>query len=118
MVDVTLQCDASQNGLGAALLQHGQPVAYASRALLSADTRYAQIEKELLAILFACEKFHMYIYARNNVSIQSDHKPLENIFQKPLNNAPARLQRMLLRLKKYDIRVKYTPGKELYVADT
>ena len=116
--DVTLQCDASQNGLGAALLQHGQPVAYASRALLSAETRYAHIEKELLAILFAYEKFHMYIYARNNVTIQSDHKPLENIFQKPLNNAPARLQRMLLRLQKYDIRVKYTPGKELYVADT
>ena len=60
--DVTLQCDASQNGLGAALLQHGQPVAYASRALLSAETRYAQIEKELLAILFACEKFHLYVY--------------------------------------------------------
>ena len=116
--EVTLQCDASQNGLGAALLQHGQPVAYASRALLSAETRYAQIEKELLAILFACEKFHLYIYARNNVSIQSDHKALENIFQKPLNNAPAGLQRMLLRLQKYDIRVKYTPGKELYVADT
>ena len=116
--DVTLQRDASQNGLDAALLQHGQPVAYASRALLSPETRYAQIEMELLAILFACEKFHLNIYARNNVSIQSDHKPLENIFQKPLNNAPARLQRMLLRLQKYDIRVKYTPGKELYVADT
>ena len=52
------------------------------------------------------------------MSIQSDHKPLENIFQKPLNNAPARLQQMLLRLQKYDIRVMYTPGKELYVADT
>ena len=104
--------------LGAALLKHGQPVAYASRALLSAEKIYAQIEKELLAILFACEKFHLYIYARNNVSIQSDHKPRENIYQKPLNNAPARLQRMLLRLQKYDMRVKYTPGKELYVADT
>ena len=57
--DVTIQCDASQNGLGAALLQHGQTVAYASRALLSAETRYSQIEKELLAILFACEKFHL-----------------------------------------------------------
>ena len=108
--------------MGAALLQHGQAVAYASHALLSAETRYAQIEKELLAILFACEKFHLYniiyIYARNNVTIQSDHKPLENIFQTPLNNAPARLQRMSLMLQKDDIRVKFTPGKELYVADT
>lgn len=53
--EVTLQCDASQSGLGAAILQKGQPVAYASRALTSVETRYAQIEKELLAILFACE---------------------------------------------------------------
>ena len=40
---VTLQCDASQSGLGAVLLQQGQPVAYASRALTSAETQYAQI---------------------------------------------------------------------------
>jgi len=59
--EVTLQCDASKSGLGAALLQNGQPVAYASRALTSAETRYAQIEKELLAIVFACEKFESYI---------------------------------------------------------
>ena len=50
--DVTLQCDASQSGLSAALLQNGQPVAYAPRALTPAETRYAQIEKELLAIVF------------------------------------------------------------------
>ena len=49
--EVTLQCDASQFGLGAALMQNGQPVAYASRALTEAETRYAQIEK---AIVFAC----------------------------------------------------------------
>jgi hypothetical protein len=50
--EVTLQCDASQFGLGAALMQNGQPVAYASRALTPAESRYAQIEKELLAIVF------------------------------------------------------------------
>ena len=55
--EVTLQCDASQSGLGAALLQNGQPVAYASRALTSTETHYAQIEKELLAIVFACKHF-------------------------------------------------------------
>ena len=57
--EVTLQCDASQFGLGAALLQNGQPVAYASRALTDAETCYAQVKKELLAILFACEHFEL-----------------------------------------------------------
>ena len=95
---VTLQCDASQSGLGAALLQAGQPVAYASRALTSTESWYAQIEKELLAIVFACEHFEAYIYGREVVHIETDHKPLEMIVLKPLDKAPKRLQRMLLRL--------------------
>ena len=74
--EVTLQCDASQTGLGAALLQKGQPVAYASRALTPAETRYAQIEKELLSIVFACDRFHTYVYGRKEVNIETDHKPL------------------------------------------
>ena len=64
--EVTLQCDASQFGLGAALLQNEQPVAYASRAISNAETRYAQIEKELLAIVFACERFESYVYGRTS----------------------------------------------------
>ena len=59
--EVTLQCDASQSGLGAAMMQNGQPVAYASCALTPTKTRYAQIEKELLAIVFACDRFEAYI---------------------------------------------------------
>ena len=43
---LTVQCDASQRGLGAALLQEGKPIAYASRALTKTETNYAQIEKE------------------------------------------------------------------------
>ena len=71
--EVTLQCDASQTGLGAALMQNGQPVAYASRALTDTETRYAQIEKELLAIVFACDRFDAYIYGRNVVHVESGH---------------------------------------------
>ncbi|XP_048577104.1 uncharacterized protein K02A2.6-like [Nematostella vectensis] len=116
--EITLQCDASQSGLGAALLQNGQPVAYASRALTPAETRYAQIEKELLAIVFACDRFHTYVYGREVVNIETDHKPLEPIFIKPLATAPKRLQRMLLSLQSYSLNVKYKKGKDLYLADT
>ena len=116
--DVTLQCDASQSGLGAALLQNGQPVAYASRALTPAETRYAQIEKELLAIVFACERFDSYIYGLEGIKVESDHKPLESIFLKPLHAAPQRLQRMLLRLQRYSLVIRYKKGKEMYLADT
>ena len=52
-----IQCDASEKGLGAALLQDGKPVAFARRALTDTKTRYAQIEKELLAIVFSVGKF-------------------------------------------------------------
>ena len=116
--EVTLQCDASQSGLGAAILQKGQPVAYASRALTSAETRYAQIEKELLAILFVCERFDIYIYGRDVVRVETDHKPLEAIMRKALNSAPQRLQRMLLRLQRYNLEIRYKRGKEMFLADT
>ncbi|KAL6471877.1 hypothetical protein MHYP_G00205270 [Metynnis hypsauchen] len=115
--DLTLQCDSSETGLGAALMQAGQPIAYGSRALTPTERGYAQIEKECLAILFGMEKFHQYTYGRK-VEVQSDHKPLETIMRKPLFNAPKRLQRMLLRLQKYDISVTYVPGRLMYVADT
>ena len=115
---VTIQCDASQSGLGAALLQNGQPIAYASRALTSAETRYAQIEKELLAIVFACEKFEPYVFGRDVVHVETDHKPLEAIVRKPLKAAPQRLQRMLLRLQKYNLALKYKKGQDMFLADT
>ena len=105
--EVTLQFDASKSGLGAALLSNGQPVAYASRALTPAETRYAQIKKELLAIVFACEKFDTYIYGRDVVTVETDHKPLEVIVRKAPNSAPQRLQRMLLRLKRYNLDTRY-----------
>ena len=77
-------------------MQNGLPIAYASRALSQCEQRYAQIEKECLAIVYACEIFDQYIFGRDIVTVQSDHKPLEVIFKKSLLNAPKRLQRMLL----------------------
>lgn len=86
--EVTLQCDASETGLGAALLQNGQPVAFASRTQTPTEQRYAQIEKECLAIVFACDKFDQYLHGRDYITVHSDHKPLEVIFKKPLLTAP------------------------------
>ena len=58
-----LQCDASDTGLGATLLQNGQPVAYASHSLTDTECNYTQIE-ELLAIVFGAEKFNQYTCGR------------------------------------------------------
>ena len=115
--DVQLQCDASERGLGACLMQGGQPVAYASRSMTETETHYAQIEKEMLAIVFGVERFEHYVYGRP-VKVDTDHKPLEIIFKKSLLSAPKRLQRMLLRLQKFHLDVNYKKGTEMYLADT
>ncbi len=93
-------------------------MAYASRALTAAETRHAQIEKELLTIVFACERFEMYVYERQIMHVETDHKPLESIMLKPLNSAPKSLLRMLLRLQKYSLHVKYKKGEKMFLADT
>ena len=81
--EVTLQCDVSKSGLGAALMQNGQPVAYASHALTPTETCYAQIEKELLSIVFACDRFHAFVYGRDLVNVETDHKPLKPLAATP-----------------------------------
>ena len=81
-----ISVDASKFGLGAVLLQKNgdiwAPVAYASRSLSKSEQNYAQIEKEALAILFGCERFHVYLYGKS-FTVESDHKPLQPIFKKP-----------------------------------
>ena len=111
------QGDASANALGFALLQGGQPVTYASRALTPAEQRYAQIKKELLARVFGLEHNHQYVYGRH-VVLWTDHKPLVSIHKKPLASAPKHLQRLLLCLQQYDVEFRYQPGPEMHLADT
>ena len=113
---VVLHVDASMKGLGAALFQNNRPIAFASKALTPVETRYANIERELLAVVYGCEKFHSYLYGRSFV-VKTDHRPLEQIHKKDLMQAPPRLQRMLLRLQPYDCEIKYLPGKEMVTAD-
>jgi hypothetical protein len=114
---IIIQTDTPRDGLGFALIQDSHVVSYASRSLNSAEKQYAQIEKEMLAISFACDKFHTFIYGRM-VVVQSDHKPLESIFKKDLHKVTMRLQRLRLRLLKYDLSIVYTPGKDMHIADT
>lgn len=70
----------------------------------------------MLAIVFSLERFNQYTFGRH-VNVESDHKPLEAILQKPLVRAPRRLQSMIMRLQKYDFTVHYERGKNMHLAD-
>jgi hypothetical protein len=98
------------------LLQDNKPCAYSLRAMTETQQRYAQIEKELLAIYLRFNKFYQYVFGRR-FTVETDHKPLISIFKKPLNDCPARLQRMC-SLQKLDINLIYKPGKQLIIADS
>lgn len=115
--ELVLSVDASSYGLDAVLTQKGKPLAYASRALNATPQRNSVMEKETLTVLFGAQKFHHYIYGRP-IIVESDHKPLENIFRKPLSEAPPRLTRFMLQIQKYDFVVKYQPGKNQHLSDT
>lgn len=94
------------------------PIAYASRALSQTERNYAQIEKECLAIVFATERFEHYILGKDCIKVLTDHKPLVTIFNKSILTSPKRLQRMRLRLQKFDLFLEYKPGPKMHISDT
>ena len=101
--ETVVSADTSSYGIGSCLLQrHGdqlKPVAYASRLLTSTEQRYAMIEKELLGLTWACEKFHTYLFGLPEFTAHVDHKPLVPLINsKPLG---LRCQRMLMRLMRW-----------------
>ena len=97
-------------------MQEDRPVAYASRSLTEGQKSYSQMEKELLAIVFGAERFSHYIYGKET-TVLTDHKPLINCLKRPVHTAPARIQRLLLRLQRYNLKLNYIPGKYMYIPD-
>ncbi len=120
--DIILSADASTYGLGAVLFQRSadkkiKPVSFASRTLSEMEQRYAQIEKEALAITWACEKFDTFLRGRT-FEIETDHKPLVPLLStKNLADIPPRIQHFKMRLMKYRFTIRHTSGKQLYTAD-
>ena len=117
-----ISADSSSYGLGAVLLQlHDdiwKPVAFASRSLSDTEKRYAQVEKEALAALWACTKFQDYIYGIH-FSLETDHKPLVALFgSKTLDAIPPRIQRMRMRMMRYSYDIHHVAGKDMHTADT
>ena len=109
-----LRVDASPVGLGAVLTQTQdgvtRPIAYASRTLSNVERRYSQTEKEALAVVWGCEKYHLYLYG-TEFTIYTDHKPLEVIYI-PKRKPPARIERWALRLQPYRFQIQYIPGRK------
>ncbi|PFX19142.1 Retrovirus-related Pol polyprotein from transposon 17.6 [Stylophora pistillata] len=107
----TIQSDASKKGLG-----DDKPVIYASRALTKTEQSYSNIERELLSVVFALERFHHYVYGYT-ATVQTDHKPLVSVWKKSIVCNSPRLQRLLLRLSQYDVNIECLKGKDNVVAD-
>jgi len=114
---ITMSVDASQSGLGAVLFQDGKPIHYASKALSPSEYNYAQIEKELLAIVWGYNKFHTYLYGRSDVTVETDHKPLVALKDKPLFQMPPRLQKMFMKIRHNNFKLIHKPGKDIPVPD-
>ena len=111
-----LQTNASCKGLGACLLQKEKPIYFASKALTETQKGYVVIELESLAVVWAMEKFHHFLYG-NEFILETDQKLLEAILSKSLNPATPRLQKILIRTFPYHFKVRYILGQTNHVTD-
>lgn len=110
-----LRTDASGVGCGAVLVQNGKPVAFASKRFSEADTKKCTTERELLAVIWAVNKFHHFLAAKEFV-LKTDHEAIKWLRNK--HNITGKYFRMLNQLEQYKFTVEHTPGKHLVDADT
>ena len=100
--------DASPVGLGAVLTQvkgrAWRGVSYTPSSLADMERRYSQTEKEAFALVWACERFNMYLSAGRSFELETDHKLLELIYSRT-SKPCARIERWVLRLQGYDFKV-------------
>ncbi|GJX85797.1 reverse transcriptase domain-containing protein [Tanacetum coccineum] len=113
-----IMCDASDYAIGAVLGQriekHFRPIHYASKTMTEAETNYTTTEKEMLAVVYAFEKFRSYLIMNKSV-VYTDHSALKYLFNK--KDAKARLLRWVLLLQEFDFSVIDTKGAKNYAAD-
>ena len=121
--ETKVAADASSFGLGGVILRlqpdnSWRPVSFISRAMTPTETTYAQIEKEALALTWACERSWEYIVGKS-ISVETDHKPLVPLLSThTLDQLPPRIQRFRMRLMRFHFKeIKHVPGKKMYIAD-
>lgn len=113
---ITLAVDASPTGLGATIHQNGKLVACGSRKLSDTESRYSQIEREFLAIVFGIHRFRSLLIGQK-FEVTTDHKPLLSFFNKSIDNLPLRIQRWMLAVQSYDFHLRFISGKDNLTAD-
>nr|GEY52822.1 reverse transcriptase domain-containing protein [Tanacetum cinerariifolium] len=113
-----LMCDASSFAIGAVLGQshekHFRPIHYASKTMTDAESNYTTTEKEMLAVVYAFEKFQSYLIMNKSI-VHTDHSALKYLFAK--KDAKARLLRWVLLLQEFDFKVLDTKRAENLAVD-
>lgn len=114
--------DSSSFGLGAVLEQQyadgWRPVQFISRSLSDIERRYAQIEKEALALTWACERFSQFLTGLPTFELITDHLPLVVILgKKPIDSLSARLQRFRMRLLPFTFKISHEKGTNFFIPD-
>nr|GEW76315.1 reverse transcriptase domain-containing protein [Tanacetum cinerariifolium] len=113
-----LMCDASDFAIGAVLgqrkMKHFQPIHFAIKTMTEAQIHYTTIEKEMLAVVYAFEKFRPYLVLSKSI-VYMDHSALKYLLSK--QDAKPRLIRWVLLLQEFDIIIRDKKGIENLVAD-